>query len=44
LGQLLVNTGYALLLGLGLSLIGIPNALLWAVLTLVLRFLPYVGL
>jgi AI-2E family transporter len=44
LGQLLVNTGYALLLGLGLFLIGIPNALLWVVLTLVLRFLPYVGL
>jgi len=44
LGQLVVNTGYALLLGVGLSLIGIPNALLWAVLTLVLRFLPYIGL
>jgi predicted PurR-regulated permease PerM len=44
LGQLLVNTGYALVLWLGLSLIGIPNALLWAVLTLLLRFLPYVGL
>ena len=43
-GQLVVNTGYSLVLGLGLSLIGIPNALLWAVLTLVLRFLPYVGL
>src|ERR1700730_2625174 len=42
-GQLVVNTGYSLVLGLGLSLIGIPNALLWAVLTLVLRFLPYVG-
>src|ERR1700737_5075227 len=24
--------------------IGIPNAILWAILTLVLRFLPYVGL
>jgi predicted PurR-regulated permease PerM len=44
LGQFLVNTGFALLLGLGLFLMGIPNALLWAVLTLVLRFLPYVGL
>ena len=43
-GQLLVNSGYALVLGLGLSLIGIPNAMLWAALTLVLRFLPYVGL
>ena len=44
LGQLMVNTGLPLLLGIGLFLIGIPNALLWAVLTLVLRFLPYVGL
>jgi predicted PurR-regulated permease PerM len=44
LGQLLVNTAYALVLGLGLFLIGIPNAILWAILTLVLRFLPYVGL
>jgi predicted PurR-regulated permease PerM len=44
LGQLMVNAGFALLLGIGLFLIGIPNALLWAVLTLVLRFLPYVGL
>jgi predicted PurR-regulated permease PerM len=44
LGQLMVNTGFALLLGIGLFLIGIPNALLWAVLTLVLRFLPYVGI
>jgi predicted PurR-regulated permease PerM len=43
-GQLMVNTGYALVLGLGLSLIGIPNPLLWAVATLVLRFLPYVGI
>jgi predicted PurR-regulated permease PerM len=44
LGQLLVNGVYAAVLGIGLFLIGIPNALLWAVLTLVLRFLPYVGL
>jgi predicted PurR-regulated permease PerM len=44
LGQLMVNTGFAILLGIGLFLIGIPNALLWSVLTLVLRFLPYVGL
>jgi hypothetical protein len=40
----MVNTGFAILLGIGLFLIGIPNAFLWAVLTLVLRFLPYVGL
>ena len=30
-GQLMVNTGFAILLGIGLFLIGIPNALLWAV-------------
>jgi predicted PurR-regulated permease PerM len=41
--QLQVNTGFAIVLGIGLNLIGIPNAMLWAVLTLVLRFLPYAG-
>src|SRR5215469_10668647 len=44
LGQLEVNSVYALILWIGLSLIGIPNAILWAILTLLLRFLPYVGL
>ncbi|HYZ75726.1 MAG TPA: AI-2E family transporter [Chthoniobacterales bacterium] len=44
LGQLEVNSAYALVLWIGLSLIGIPNAILWAILTLFLRFLPYVGL
>jgi predicted PurR-regulated permease PerM len=44
LGQLQVNSAYAFVLWIGLSLIGIPNAILWAILTLVLRFLPYVGL
>jgi predicted PurR-regulated permease PerM len=42
--QLAVNTGYAVVVAIGLALIGIPNAILWAILTLVLRFLPYVGL
>ena len=44
LGQLQVNSVYAFILWIGLSLIGIPNAILWAILTLFLRFLPYVGL
>jgi predicted PurR-regulated permease PerM len=44
LGQLEVNSVYAFILWAGLSLIGIPNAILWAILTLFLRFLPYVGL
>jgi predicted PurR-regulated permease PerM len=42
--QLQVNAVYAIVLAIGLSWIGIPNAILWAILALVLRFLPYVGL
>lgn len=41
--QLLVNAIYALPIGLGLWVIGVPNASLWALLTLVLRFVPYIG-
>ncbi|WP_151717773.1 AI-2E family transporter [Gemmobacter serpentinus] len=41
--QLLVNVIYAIPIGLGLWLIGVPNALLWGLLTLVLRFVPYIG-
>ena len=43
LAQTIVNGGQGLLVALGLSLIGLPNALLWGALTLVLRFIPYVG-
>jgi predicted PurR-regulated permease PerM len=42
--QLQVNTAFAIATGVGLYLIGIPNAILWAILALVLRFLPYVGI
>lgn len=41
--QLLVNVVYALPIGLGLYLIGVPNAVLWGLLTLVLRFVPFIG-
>ena len=41
--QLLVNIIYAIPIGVGLWLIGVPNALLWGMLTLVLRFVPYIG-
>lgn len=41
--QLLVNTIYAIPIGLGLWLIGVPNAMLWGLLTLVLRFIPFIG-
>lgn len=41
--QLLVNLIYAVPIGVGLWFIGVPNAVLWGLLTLVLRFIPYIG-
>ena len=41
--QLVVNTLYAIPIAIGLWLIGIPNAMLWGLLTLALRFVPYIG-
>jgi len=41
--QLVINTTYAIPISLGLWLLGVPNALLWGLLTLVLRFVPYIG-
>lgn len=41
--QCTVNVIYGLLIGLGTFAIGIPNAVLWGALSLVLRFLPYIG-
>lgn len=41
--QLLVNTIYAIPIGVGLWFIGVPNAMLWGLLTLVLRFVPFIG-
>ncbi|MCW5737942.1 MAG: AI-2E family transporter [Enhydrobacter sp.] len=41
--QLLTNTGFAILVGLGLFALDMPNALLWGLLAGALRFVPYVG-
>jgi predicted PurR-regulated permease PerM len=41
--QLLVNVVYAVPIAAGLYLIGVPNAILWGILTLVLRFVPFIG-
>jgi hypothetical protein len=43
LNQLLINTGFGVVIGSGLWLIGIPSALLWGILATVLRFVPYIG-
>jgi predicted PurR-regulated permease PerM len=44
LSQLLVNATYGLPIGVGLTVIGIPNAALWAILAALLRFIPYLGI
>jgi predicted PurR-regulated permease PerM len=41
--QLIVNAGFGVIIGIGLHVIGVPNALLWGVLAALLRFLPYIG-
>ncbi|PBB17449.1 AI-2E family transporter [Mesorhizobium sp. WSM4313] len=41
--QLVVNTVYAVPITVGLWVLGIPNALLWGLLALALRFVPYIG-
>jgi hypothetical protein len=43
LNQLLINTDFGILIGIGLWLIGIPSAILWGILGTVLRFVPYIG-
>jgi predicted PurR-regulated permease PerM len=43
LNQLLINTGFGILIGTGLWLIGIPSPVLWGILAAVLRFVPYIG-
>jgi predicted PurR-regulated permease PerM len=41
--QSLVNLVYGIVAGLGLYFLGVPYALVWAVLAAALRFIPYVG-
>jgi predicted PurR-regulated permease PerM len=41
--QFAVNFGVGAVIWLGLAIIGVPNAPLWAVITAILRFVPYVG-
>jgi len=43
LTQTLINVGFGILFALGLVLIGVPYALLWGGLAVVLRFVPYIG-
>jgi predicted PurR-regulated permease PerM len=41
--QMLLNGSFGLVLGAGLSVIGLPYPLLWGFLAAVMRFVPYIG-
>jgi predicted PurR-regulated permease PerM len=42
--QLMVNLACGAPIGVGLAVIGIPNAALWAMFVVLLRFIPYLGI
>lgn len=41
--QMIVNVTYGVPIGIGLYLIGVPNAVLWGLLAAILRFVPFLG-
>jgi predicted PurR-regulated permease PerM len=41
--QMIINTAYGVVVGTGLFFIGVPNAILWGLLSTVFRFVPYIG-
>jgi predicted PurR-regulated permease PerM len=43
LAQLAVNATFGAVIAVGLSLIGIPSAVLWGVVAGIMRFVPYIG-
>lgn len=43
LTQVAVNTAFGIVVWLGLTIIGVPNPILWGALAGVLRFVPYIG-
>src|SRR6202042_747885 len=43
LNQIIVNASFGLIIGIGLTLIGVPSAPLWGLIAMILRFVPYVG-
>lgn len=41
--QTALNAGFGFVVGAGLSLIGVPSPILWGILAMLMRFVPYVG-
>ena len=44
LAQLLLNTGFGAVVGVGLTVIGVPSPLLWGIVAIFMRFIPYIGI
>ena len=38
-----INTAFGVVIAIGLSVIGVPNPILWGIVGAVLRFVPYIG-
>ena len=43
LTQLAINSSFGLVVGTGLFFIGVPNPVLWGMLSALMRFVPYIG-
>jgi hypothetical protein len=41
--QLSINAAFGVVIGIGLLIIGVPNPVLWGILSALLRFVPYIG-
>ena len=41
--QVAINAGFGAVLALGLAVLGVPYALLWGILAMIVRFIPYIG-
>lgn len=41
--QLAINVGYGVLFGLGLLVIGVPGAILWGLMIMLFRYIPFIG-
>lgn len=43
IGQAILNLGFGVFVGLALTVIGVPNAPLWGVVAMVMRWVPFIG-
>ncbi|RYE58929.1 MAG: AI-2E family transporter, partial [Rhizobiaceae bacterium] len=41
--QFFINVGYGVLFGIGLLIIGVPGAILWGLMIMLFRYIPFVG-